>query len=652
MFCKIKPVVKNINDKKTETILFAAWELQKYLGYVLDSGDFPVITANTYKEVDEHTIYIGIDLTEKLAKADDPFLDDNIYIEVENFNGVITGTNPRSVLIGVYRFLREKGYAFLHPGKHGEVIPNSINGDKVLVSEQATCRYRTMSIEGSVFQENLMDLIDWMPKVSMNGYFVQFTIPYVFFDRYYGDTNSDITFLGNHRDSHPLTNEEVISMIELLEVEIEKRDLQYHSIGHGWTSKAFGIESTSWEPQDIELTEDQISMMAMLNGKRGLREGMPMSTQICMSNPVARGRMTDGIIDHLRTHRNVTHLHFWLADGRDNYCECEECEKLRLSDWYVMALNELDEKLSAEGMDTKIVAAVGGGLYWKPLKEKIKNPDRFVFRLAPITRRFSQPLCRDENVKMKEYKGNKSEYPKYGSEVIAYYDDWCKDYDIDCLDFDYHYIWEHYFDFTQRNINNVLYQDLVNYKELNIDGIISCQVQRASIPDCVGMQILARTLWNREEKLEDIENETLLAEYGEDYKKIKDYLYRLAEHNCIDIIRCETAITPEAIDRECNKALEIIDSFESEIITGIENASCQRQKFEWEKLRFHNRLYRRMIEYYKNYYNPDKEKYENEVYDFAKSGEQKFKDVFDAYYFCWTFELLIKPRLSRVEVIK
>ena len=185
MFCKIKPVVKNINDKKTETILFAAWELQKYLGYVLDSGDFPVITANTYKEVDEHTIYIGIDLTEKLAKADDPTLDDNIYIDVENFNGVITGTNPRSVLIGVYRFLREKGYAFLHPGKHGEVIPNSINGDKVLVSEQATCRYRTMSIEGSVFQENLMDLIDWMPKVSMNGYFVQFTIPYVFFDRYY-----------------------------------------------------------------------------------------------------------------------------------------------------------------------------------------------------------------------------------------------------------------------------------------------------------------------------------------------------------------------------------------------------------------------------------------------------------------------------------
>ncbi len=151
-------------------------------------GDFPVMHTSEYKEDDENTIYLGVDLTEKLEKAIDPTLDDNIYIDVENFSGIITGTNPRSVLIAAYRFLREKGYVFLCPGKTGEIIPETVDGDRVFISEKPSCRYRGITIEGSVYQENLMDLIDWMPKVAMNAYYVQFQIPYSFFDRCYNRT--------------------------------------------------------------------------------------------------------------------------------------------------------------------------------------------------------------------------------------------------------------------------------------------------------------------------------------------------------------------------------------------------------------------------------------------------------------------------------
>ncbi len=615
-------------------------------------GDFPVITTNTYKEKDEHTIYLGVDLTEKLEKADDATLDDNILIDVENFNGVITGTNPRSVLIGVYRFLREKGYVFMHPGKKGEHYPEDVNGERVLVSEKASYRYRNICIEGSVYQENLMDTIDWIPKVAMNGYLVQFTVPQVFFDRYYSDDNKDIAFLGEHREAHSVSSEEVTAMIELLEKEIEKRDLQYHSIGHGWTNEAFNIEATSWESVDVELTEEQRSIMAQVNGERGLWNGTPMSTQVCLSNPKARDLVTDGVVEFLKIHKNVTHLHFWLADGSRGYCECEECQKLRVSDWYVMMVNELDEKLTAANIDTKIVFEAGYGTLWKPLEARVKNSDRFVLMVAPITRRFSVPLERDESVQMAEYKLNQSEYPKSGPENIAYLYDWQKDYDGDCLDFDYHFTWDHYFDFSQYQLTQIIYQDMKNLRGLGLDGLISCQSSRTFLPTSLGMQVMARVLWNREEKYEDLERDILSAEFGENYQKVINYLSELSKYNGKEVIRCEAIISDDGVMEKLEKASDILDDFEAEIKANIENASCDLYKRSWEKLHFHNRLYRKMIEYYRNYNNPDKELLEKDVYDFAKKYELRFKDIFDAYYFCWSFELLIKPRLSMVEVIK
>lgn len=651
MFCKIKPVVDNLNDKSAKTILFAAWELQKYLELVI-KGDFPVIHTNKYVENDKDTIYLGVALTEKLEKADDKDLDDNIFIDIDNFNGVITGTNPRSVLIGVYRFLKEKGYKFIRPGKAGEIIPESIDGSKVFVSEKASNRYRGWTIEGSVYQENLMDTIDWIPKVGMNGYFVQFQIPYVFFDRYYQDSNGDIKFLGEHRKSHSISPDEVAAMIELLEIEIEKRDLQYHSMGHGWTNKVFGIDAISWEAYDGKVTEEQTKFMAQVDGKRGLHSNTPMCTQLCLSNAVVRDKLTDVIIDHLESHKNITHLHFWLADGAQNYCECDECKKLRPSDWYVMTLNELDEKLTAKGMDTRIVFIVWSEVFWVPIKERLNNPSRFVLCLAPITRTFSAPLDRDENVKTLEYNLNNQDQPKSGPENIAYLDEWTSIYDGDCVNFDYYFTWDHYFEFSQYQLSDLIYKDFQNYKNLNLDGIISCQIQRAFIPTSLGMNVLARTLWNKETPYETIERETLSAEFGKDYKKVIDYLKEISEHNCAKVIRCEMYLSDDGVAEDLAKTAEILDGFEPEILAQIENENNPQIKDAWERLHFHNRLYRKMVEYYINYHNPDNEKLEKEIYDFAKKHEARFKDVFDAYYFCWTFQLLIKQRLNRIEVIK
>ena len=84
-------------------------------------------------------------------------------------------------------------------------------------------------------------------------------------------------------------------------------------------------------------------------------------------------------------------MHFWLADGSNNHCECELCRDTRPSDFYVQMLNELDEMLTARGLKTRIVFLIYVDLLWPPEQEKIANPDRFILMFAPITRTYSEP---------------------------------------------------------------------------------------------------------------------------------------------------------------------------------------------------------------------------------------------------------------------
>ena len=207
-FRKIKVVLNGTDDKSKETLIYAARELQKYLRKSC-SGDFPIISTDRIGEKTDDTMYIGIKLDRALPEVERERFDDAIYIDIKDYAGVITGVNARATLIAVYRFLKEIGFNFLNPGPEGEVI-SEIKDDKctVKVCEVPDNRYRIQVSEGTLYQENLFDVIEWLPKVGMNGYFVQFFIPKVFFDRYYK------VLYGVE-----LSNEEMRSIIELVVIE-------------------------------------------------------------------------------------------------------------------------------------------------------------------------------------------------------------------------------------------------------------------------------------------------------------------------------------------------------------------------------------------------------------------------------------------------
>lgn len=149
-----------------QTLIFAEQELNRYI---------TVITGSS-----EH----GIKLCQSQPE-DSPYTD-HYAIQVEGGKGVISGCNPRSVLIGVYRFLFLIGCRFIAPGQDGETLPVKKLSDCHAREEKTVpTRHRGICIEGAVSRENVLDMIDWLPKVGFNSYFIQFREGHTFYERWY-----------------------------------------------------------------------------------------------------------------------------------------------------------------------------------------------------------------------------------------------------------------------------------------------------------------------------------------------------------------------------------------------------------------------------------------------------------------------------------
>ena len=162
-----------------------------------------------------------------------------------------------------------------------------------------------------------------------------------------------------------------------------------HLVGHGWTCEPFGIPGPGWYPHEGPIPPESVQYLAEVNGQRQLHGQIALNTNLCYGNPETRRIVTEAIVAYAQENPDVDIIHFWLADGVNNHCECPLCRDIRPSDLYVRMLNELDEKLTAAQVATKIVFLAYVDLLWPPQKERIQNPARFLLMFAPITRSYS-----------------------------------------------------------------------------------------------------------------------------------------------------------------------------------------------------------------------------------------------------------------------
>ncbi len=506
------------------TIDFAAEELKKYFRMMMPDGE-PVKIAYDPEARDGFRLGLMKDFGLSTDDVKDPELDDIVYIDCDERGGIIAGSNTRSVLIAVYEYLKKNGCRWLFPGVDGEYIPTK-NIEPVKYRKAADSRFRGNCIEGAVEQSLLLDYIDFMPKLALNTFMVQFRIPGAFYDRYYNHNNTNLTYA-----PESVSTGTVLSWTRCAECEMEKRGVMLHYYGHGFTADPFGLEnSTGWGRFSIDaLPEEKREFVAMMNGVRDFNGGAPVNTNFCMSNPNARRDVVKYIADYCEGHPNVDYLHVWLADGRNNHCECHECQKKTPSDWYVVLMNEADEELTARGLASRIVFISYVDTSWAPTSEVIKNPDRFTLMIAPITRDYKKTLNGDENPVMQPYVRNKLKMPADLAEYLAYFDEWKKSWKGANVCFDYHF-WVHtHYDISGLAIPRRLYEDTRLYRERGLDGIIQCGTQRSFFPSGFSFSVHARTLFDKDASFEELARDYFSHAYGEDWQEFYAFFESLEE---------------------------------------------------------------------------------------------------------------------------
>ena len=504
---------------------FAAEELKKYLRMMMPEGGEVDITFDP-----EAKDGFRMGLLEDFGlpnDVEDVVLDDVIHIDTDCEGGILAGSNPRSVLFSVYRFLRENGCRWLYPGVDGDYVPMK-DIQPVKYHKLADHRFRGFCNEGSETQTAMLECADYYAKLEMNVYMLEWFIPNGYYNRFY-------THLHNEKNRIPeeVSDQQVLQWKRQCEAEISKRGLMFHDIGHGWTSRPFGFPANNNAKNVYDVsgyTDQQKSVLAMLNGKRDFHLNVPIYTNVCMSQQKVRDAIVKEIADYAQTHHNIDYLHVWLSDGTKNHCECDECQKMRPSDWYMMMMNQLDRELTRRNLDTRIVFICYVDTMFGPEKVCIENPARFSLLYAPISRSYTASITEDSVIpEPLPYVRNKWQTPASAEASFAQLLQWRNTWKGPAFSYEYHF-WRHQFldpggiTFARR-----VYEDIRSLKVMELSGYVEDGSQRSGFPNAFPVYIYAQTLMDRDCDFDAVLEDYFSHIYGKDWQQALDLLEGLSQ---------------------------------------------------------------------------------------------------------------------------
>ena len=501
----------------------AAEELKKYLRMMMpEAGEIEIRLDPEAKDGFRLGLFEDFGMPNE---AEDPVLDDIIHVDTDLEGGILAGSNMRSILFAVYRFLRENGCRWLYPGVDGDYVPTK-DIEPVQYHKAADHRFRGFCNEGSESQTCMLECADYYAKLEMNVYMLEWFVPNGYYNRYYSHLHNTA-----NRIPEPVSDRQILQWKRQCEAEISKRGLMFHDIGHGWTSRPFGLpcnNSVDNNFENIEITEEQRSVMAMVKGKRGLFRKAPIFTNVCMSQAKVRTAMAKEVADYAETHHNIDYLHVWLSDGTNNHCECEECQKMRPSDWYLMIMNEIDQELTARNLNTRIVFIAYTDTMFAPEQIKIDNPNRFSLLYAPIGRLYTESVDTLEDVPEADpYVRNNYKRPSTVKETFAHLQAWRKTWTGPVFSYEYHF-WRHQFlDPGGLALARRLYEDVRSLNVMKVDGYVEDGSQRSGWPNA--FPVYAATLMNRELDFDAVAEDYFSHVYGQDWKQALALLQKISD---------------------------------------------------------------------------------------------------------------------------
>jgi hypothetical protein len=453
------------------------------------------------------------------ALTPDPW-DDGYALWREGDVAFIAGRNARSVLYGVYALLEQQGVRYLRPGPQGEVIPHveELALPAAPLVEEPRYRHRGICLEGAPSLAHALDMVDWCAKKRLNTLFLQF-----FSSRYFYNLWAERTYNPQYADE-PIGEAEALAYDDQVIAATKKRGLILHRVGHGWTADAFGLPRSGWVQADEAVPADKVRWLAEVGGERALYGGIPINTELCYSHRPAFDALVEHVVRYCEAHPELDVVHVWLSDAPNNKCECADCRKLSISDWYAKIINALSQELGRRVPLMRFVFLCYFELLWPPEQIEIsaaaadRSDHNAIMMFAPIARCYGHSLADadcDDGQEWPRPPLNRFAASRHNAFYRRSLAAWRAAFGGDSFDFDYHLMWAIWSQLTDTQLARLLHEDLQHLKEMGLGGLLSCQSLRAFYPSGLAMAALAESLWNPDLPWEDMRRRYLQAAYGE-----------------------------------------------------------------------------------------------------------------------------------------
>lgn len=539
--------MKIILIQNSQPARFAAEELAKYL-FLMQGGAYPQVhyDCSIKKEngISAETIFLGLLADFELSTEDvsDPVIEDVIDINVINGSGYIAGSNPRSILQGVYIYLKSAGCMWVRPGVEGEYIPKKdMRRHTYTYRKKADYVFRGQCSEGAISYEHMRDMIYWMPKVGMNMFMNEGRVPYNYMHRWYDHACNKMLYDGEKASDYDAMGQ----YISMTEADMLKTGVQYHNMGHGWMFEELGLKNANNLTMEEAFPEENKQYLALFRGKRDFVDNVPFYTNICYSNPKARQKLVDFWVKYAQEKPYIDYFHVWLADGLNCLCECEECCKYEISDLYVLLLNEIDEALTAIGSKARLVFILYKETLRPPKELKIKHPERYMLLYARGGN--YENLYTKEQFEGEEppYIHNKMVVPD-NALANKWREDWKKKAGktLSCT-FEYRFYMDHFCDPGYMQVSRETHRDMKLLRELDFDGCMSDLTLRCFMPTGLPVAIMGETLFDRNLNLEAYTKAYLAAAFGKEADKVRAYLEKLSELFSPNLLRHNVKVSRE-----------------------------------------------------------------------------------------------------------
>ena len=470
---------------------------------------------------------------------------DSFSLKSEGGKLYIRGSNCRSVLYGIFEYLRHFGFDFLYPGKEGEIIPEdpAFTTDGFNITESADRQFRGIAAAPDV--ENLQegyDLIRFMVQNKYNIFFMEgFDVERP------GDNYSIVDGVPPLQHVEYLLKDK--SWEERREIALKRKTMVEYARkyglliergGHGWN---YGVPEHY--AANHGLTPEQGRKELQAKGKVNEQALVAVSTwfQICLCREEVRNIYVEHIITYLKEHHHEMDIAaIWLGDGYDNKCQCPECLKVPFSNWYLDIFRKVALWAQRELPELKLECIMYFETLEKPASNFLEGLDNVILNLAVWRHCYFHALD-DENCRLPgwtpDYRNNASHDDANDMRIINFdhysaYAGWRKvvGEKIPCLLFNY-------ITHIQEPDRRYMSYDMTylcsyfnDFDRLNFAGMVDCQCHSSwDKPANLQLYGAGRVLWNKNDNdAQKIRKELFEKLFGERAAEVTAYcdsMYKL-----------------------------------------------------------------------------------------------------------------------------